>query len=157
VSEFSSIFLAITTLFQYHPPSSLLPPDSSLLALFGTIELLSQAMFVFTFFIFRIVGWVYATYRFLIDCRYVIQNKLVSRYKPGSGWFLWYLITISIVLSMLQIYWFGQIVEKVSICKAAICMQHYSSSDTIKKIYVFLNNKFKTKKRSHDVYSRRKI
>eukprot|EP00986_Skeletonema_menzelii_P008026 scaffold3254_cov140-Skeletonema_menzelii.AAC.6 len=29
VSEFSSIFLALSTLFQYHPPSALVPDDSS--------------------------------------------------------------------------------------------------------------------------------
>lgn len=113
VSEFSSIFLALSTLFQYHPPSALVPADSPKLPLLNKIELFCQAMFVLTFFIFRIVGWVHTCYKFLIDCRYVIHNKLVDRYQPGSGWFLWYLITISLVLSMLQIFWFWQIVEKI--------------------------------------------
>ncbi len=113
VSEFSSIFLALSTLFQYHPPSSLVPADSPKLPLLTALELFCQAMFVVTFFMFRIVGWVYTTIKFLIDCRYVMQKKLVSRYKPGTGWFLWYLITISIALSALQIFWFYQIVEKV--------------------------------------------
>mmetsp|Transcript_8562 Transcript_8562/g.14056 ORF Transcript_8562/g.14056 Transcript_8562/m.14056 type:complete len:86 (+) Transcript_8562:897-1154(+) len=76
-------------------------------------ELFCQAMFVLTFFIFRIVGWVHTCYKFLLDCRYVIQNKLIRRYQPGSGWFLWYLITISLLLSALQLFWFCQIVEKV--------------------------------------------
>ena len=113
VSEFSSIFLAISTLFQYHPPSALVPADSPKLPLLNAVELFCQAMFVLTFFIFRIVGWVHTCYKFLIDCRYVIHNKLVDRYQPGSGWFLWYLITISLLLSMLQIFWFWQIVEKI--------------------------------------------
>mmetsp|Transcript_1842 Transcript_1842/g.2912 ORF Transcript_1842/g.2912 Transcript_1842/m.2912 type:complete len:150 (+) Transcript_1842:1-450(+) len=113
VSEFSSIFLALSTLFQYHPPSALVPADSPKLPLLKALELFCQAMFVLTFFIFRIVGWLHTTTKFLIDSRYVMRNKLVNRYQPGSGWFLWYLITISLLLSMLQIFWFWQIVEKV--------------------------------------------
>ena len=113
VSEFSSIFLALSTLFQYHPPSALVSADSSYLPLLQVLELFCQAMFVLTFFIFRIVGWVYTCYKFLFDCRYVIQNNLVKSYQPGSGWFLWYLITISLLLSALQMFWFWQIVEKV--------------------------------------------
>ena len=113
VSEFSSIFLALSTLFQYHPPSALVSADSSHLPLLQVLELFCQAMFVLTFFIFRIVGWVHTCYKFLFDCRYVIQNNLVKSYQPGSGWFLWYLITISLLLSAIQMFWFWQIAEKV--------------------------------------------
>ncbi|KAK1735459.1 hypothetical protein QTG54_013622 [Skeletonema marinoi] len=63
------------------------PCDSPKLPLLNAVELFCQAMFVLTFFIFRIVGWVHTCYKFLIDCRYVIHNKLVDRYHRGLDGF----------------------------------------------------------------------
>ena len=113
VSEFSSIFLCISQAFQYYPPTSLVPSSSALYTIFPTIEAFSQAMFVLTFFAFRIVGWAIMSYKFLMDGAYVIKNGLLKRYSPGSGWFLWYLMTMSGLLGALQVFWFGEIVKKI--------------------------------------------
>ena len=101
----------------------------------------SQIMFVLTFFIFRIVGWTVMTYRFINDGLYVINNGILRTttaaaaaaaaatttttttkrtrtpyYKPttGSEWFLWYMMTMSILLGALQVYWLIEIFDKVS-------------------------------------------
>ena len=128
VSEFSSIFLCIIEFFQVHPT----PPSSS--SILSMIEMSSQIMFVLTFFIFRIVGWTVMTYRFIYDGLYVINNGILRTttaaaaaatttkrtrtpyYKPttGSEWFLWYMMTMSILLGALQVYWLIEIFDKVS-------------------------------------------
>lgn len=114
VSEFSSIFLAIGQLFQYYPPANLAPVFPALSAVFPPLELFSQGMFVLTFFAFRIVGWTRVSYMLLTDSSYVIRNGLVKNYRPGSGWFLWYLMTMSILLGALQVYWWSGIMNKLS-------------------------------------------
>ena len=70
-------------------------------------------MFVVTFFLFRILGWTAKSYNLLTDASYIIKNGLLKRYSPGSGWFLWYLMTMSGLLGVLQVYWFGEIMGKV--------------------------------------------
>mmetsp|Transcript_32903 Transcript_32903/g.69235 ORF Transcript_32903/g.69235 Transcript_32903/m.69235 type:complete len:315 (+) Transcript_32903:217-1161(+) len=113
VSEFSSIFLAIFQFFQYYPPSSLVASASVLSSIFPAIETVCQGLFVLTFFIFRIVGWAYMTYMILSDGSYVIKHGLLKRYCPGSGWFLWYLMTVAVLLGALQVFWFGEIAKRV--------------------------------------------
>lgn len=112
VSEFSSIFLAVSQLFQYYPPSTL-ATSSNLAATFSTIETACQGMFVLWFFAFRIVGWGYMTYWLVSDGRYIIKHGLLKRHCPGSGWFLWYLMGASVSLGALQVFWMGGIVKKI--------------------------------------------
>ena len=114
VSEFSSIFLCISQLFQYYPPSSLASdPSTSLSTILHSLESFSQAMFVLTFFIFRIIGWAYYSYMFISDGLYVLKHDLLKRFSPGSGWFLLYLLSMAVLLGGLQLYWLGGIVEKL--------------------------------------------
>ena len=114
VSEFSSIFLCISQLFQYYPPSSLASdPSTSLSSILHSLESFSQALFVLTFFIFRIIGWAYYSYMFISDGLYVLKHDLLQRFSPGSGWFLIYLLSMAVLLGGLQLYWLGGIVEKL--------------------------------------------
>ena len=117
VCEFSSIFLCISDFFQVHPPSSLAPPStaSSLLSsILPVVEISSQATFVVTFFAFRIVGWAYMSFMFISDASYVMRNGLAKTYRPGCGWFLWYMMTMAVLWGSLQVYWLKVILGKVS-------------------------------------------
>ena len=114
VGEFSSIFLAVAQLFEYYPPSCLVASTSTLAAVLPPIQAFCQAMFVVTFFLIRIVGWALYSYMLFLDGRYIIKNGLLKRYSPGSGWFLYYLMTMAVLLGGLQVYWFGEILTKVS-------------------------------------------
>ena len=113
VCEFSSIFLAIVQTFQYYPVSSLVADTSPLASILPAVEIFSGGVFVITFFLFRIVGWVQKCYYLFSDAHYILKNDLVKRHSPGSGWFLWYLIIMGGLLGGLQAFWFGEIVEKV--------------------------------------------
>ncbi|KAL7533063.1 hypothetical protein ACHAXR_005016 [Thalassiosira sp. AJA248-18] len=113
VSEFSSIFLAVSQLFQYFPPSTLVATSSSLASVLPVIETFCQAMFTITFFIFRIVGWAQKLYILISDGSYIIKNGLLKRYCPGSGWFLWYLMSMGVLLGALQVYWLEGIANKI--------------------------------------------
>ena len=113
VSEFSSIFLCMAQIFEFYPPSSLVSPASPLSSILPNIVSFSQAMFVVTFFAFRIVGWTIMTYKFMLDGSSIIKNRLCAIHRPGSGWFLWYLLTASGLLGALQVFWLKEIVNKV--------------------------------------------
>eukprot|EP00578_Thalassiosira_sp_NH16_P013066 CAMPEP_0181120580 /NCGR_PEP_ID=MMETSP1071-20121207/24236_1 /TAXON_ID=35127 /ORGANISM="Thalassiosira sp., Strain NH16" /LENGTH=308 /DNA_ID=CAMNT_0023205253 /DNA_START=262 /DNA_END=1188 /DNA_ORIENTATION=+ len=114
VCEFSSIFLAVAQTFQYYPPSYLVSAtSSSLTSTLLAIESFCQGMFVLTFFLFRIVGWARMSYMFFSDTSYIIKHDLLRRLRPGSGWFLWYLVIISGLLGALQVYWIGGIFNKL--------------------------------------------
>lgn len=113
VCEFSSIFLAVSQTFQYYPPSALISSSSSLSPMLPILETFCQAMFVVTFFLCRIVGWAKNTFMLISDAKYIINNGLLQRYSPGSGWFLWYLLIMSGILGALQVYWLEGIANKI--------------------------------------------
>ena len=110
VSEFSSIFLCLAQIFEFYPPSSLVSPDSTLSSILPGIVIFSQAMFVVTFFAFRIVGWAIMSHKFISDGSFIIKDRLCC---PGSEWFLWYLLATSVLLGALQVFWLKEIVKKV--------------------------------------------
>lgn len=119
VCEFSSIFLCISDIFQVHPTSSLaLPPStmatSLLSSILSLVEISSQAAFVVAFFAFRIVGWAFMSFMFISDASYVMRNGLAKTHRPGCGWFLWYMMTMAVLLGSLQVYWLKVILDKVS-------------------------------------------
>jgi hypothetical protein len=114
VCEFSSIFLCISDFFQVHPPSSLAHPSTLLFSILTIIETFAQATFVLTFVAFRIIGWMYMSANFISDTYHVIGNGLLRTYRPGSGWFLWYMMAMSVLLGALQVYWLKTILDKVS-------------------------------------------
>ena len=113
VCEFSSIFLCTSQLFQYYPPSNFYSPNTTLAAVISAFEAFSQGMFVLTFFLFRIVGWAKMTYMLISDGSYIFKNRLLQRYCPGSGWFLWYLLSMGVLLGALQVYWLEGIANKI--------------------------------------------
>ena len=113
VSEFSSIFLSVLELFRYYPPASLAPASSGLLRILETAETCCQASFVTTFVLFRIVGWTRQSVLLLSDGAYLLKHDLLRRHRPGSEWFLKYLMTMSLGLGALQVFWLKSIAEKV--------------------------------------------
>lgn len=113
VSEFSSIFLCVSQLFQFFPPVSLVPASSILSSILPVFEIFCQAGFIITFILFRIVGWTQKSFMLLSDGTYVIKNGLLQRHSPESGWFLRYLMTLCLGLGGLQVFWLKEIAEKV--------------------------------------------
>mmetsp|Transcript_24616 Transcript_24616/g.55712 ORF Transcript_24616/g.55712 Transcript_24616/m.55712 type:complete len:301 (+) Transcript_24616:381-1283(+) len=114
VSEFSSIFLVFAQSFEYFPPERLADPGTSLGAMLTGFQLFCQAGFVVTFFLFRILGWFRHSVSLMRDARYIVKHGLLERFSPGSGWFLYFLITMSVLLGGLQIYWMHGIIVKLS-------------------------------------------
>jgi len=113
MTEVSSMFLCISELFIYYPAASLVSSSSALSSILPAIELFCQATFVITFFLYRIVGWAQKGYMLISDGSYIIKNGLLQRYRPGSGWVLWYLYSIVVGLGALQVFWFWIIIGKI--------------------------------------------
>ena len=114
MSEFSSIFLVFAQSFEYFPPERLADPGTSLVAMLTGFQLCCQAGFVVTFFLFRILGWFRHSVSLMRDAKYIVKHGLLERFSPGSGWFLYFLITMSVLLGGLQVYWMHGIVVKLS-------------------------------------------
>ena len=113
VSEFSSIFLSVADLFRYYPPASLARASPGLARLLPAVEVSCQAAFVVAFVLFRILGWARQSVRLLSDGSYVLKHGLLQQHRPGAGWFLRYLMTMSLGLGALQAFWLNEITDKV--------------------------------------------
>ncbi len=78
-------------------------PDSIISSTLPGIVTFSRAMFVVTFFAFRIVGWAIMAHKFISDGSFIIKNRLCLVHSPGSKWFLRYLLTTSVLLGALLV------------------------------------------------------
>ena len=78
-----------------------------------TAETCCQAAFVATFVLFRIVGWTRQSARLLADGAHLLRGGALRRQRPGAEWFLTYLMTMSLCLGALQVFWLKGIAEKV--------------------------------------------
>mmetsp|Transcript_13760 Transcript_13760/g.27888 ORF Transcript_13760/g.27888 Transcript_13760/m.27888 type:complete len:295 (-) Transcript_13760:205-1089(-) len=108
LSEFSSIFLVFCDLEVFFPAH--MQDDS----FYGTFIFACQAIFTLTFFIYRVIGWWYVSIRLWKDAYYVFNNGLAERLRPGKSYVLYMFLAADIILGTLQVFWFGQILQKVA-------------------------------------------
>mmetsp|Transcript_16306 Transcript_16306/g.22991 ORF Transcript_16306/g.22991 Transcript_16306/m.22991 type:complete len:301 (+) Transcript_16306:219-1121(+) len=107
VSEFSTIFLVFADFDVYFPPGN---PQST----YATFIFICQGLFLLTFVMYRIIGWWYVGSQLWKDAAYVIQHKLIDQYRPGKSYFIYIFTTLSVLMGILQLYWLGQVLQKVA-------------------------------------------
>jgi hypothetical protein len=104
-SEFSSIFLVWADADQFFPPT-----EGSLYDFF---ILFCKGMFVLTFFFYRVYGWILHSFPLWKDVLHVTRTGSAEQLRPGKSSFLYLFLSLDVLLGALQLYWFGQIVQKV--------------------------------------------
>lgn len=111
-SEISSIFLVVIDTVNYFPV------DESKYPVLAVIIAMCQAMFVITFFIYRVVLWFGYGYYFYGDMIQIhkIENDIdarkkekssVEKYRPGKTPILVFFCLSHFLLGCMQLYWFG--------------------------------------------------
>lgn len=104
-SEFSSIFLVFADADEFFPPK-----EGSMYGLF--IEA-CKGLFVLTFFIYRVYGWIRQSVPLWKDTLHVLGTGSAEKYRPGKTSFLYVFLGLNVTLGALQLFWFGQIIQKV--------------------------------------------
>jgi hypothetical protein len=102
-SEFSSIFLVWADLKEFIPVKEGSPLDTFVFA--------CGALFTSTFFYFRIIGWIRHSFPLWRDVLHVTKTGSATKYRPGKERFLYFFLTLDVLLGVLQLYWFGEIVQ----------------------------------------------
>lgn len=109
ISELSSIPLILNTLSQYFPPT--LSSDITILQksfrpdIFGLI-------FAILFGYYRVYHWIFVSYQFWGDCLFVMKQQPTKKRK-NARLVLTVTLVINLLLTSLQLYWFGIILGKV--------------------------------------------
>jgi len=98
-SEISSIFLVLCDFDVYFPA------DRG--SLWSTIIFFCQASFTFTFIYYRVTGWLWVGFSLWRDVIYALKTKTAEQLRPGKSWFLVVFLAASVLLGLLQFYWFG--------------------------------------------------
>lgn len=104
-SEFSSIFLVWADLNEFFPIKEGSPLD---VFVFGC-----GVLFAVTFFHFRVVGWIRHSLPLWNDVLDLTRTGKVEQYRPGKARFLYLFLSLDVLLGALQLYWFGEIAQKV--------------------------------------------
>ncbi len=104
LSEVSSIPLVVMSLTKYYPPV----PGS----LMGTIGGIAPPLFAITFTYYRVILWIKVSRQLWSDALHVLSTGKAEEYRPGKKWCLYLILTISALLTLLQLYWFALIVTK---------------------------------------------
>jgi hypothetical protein len=104
-SELSSIFLVWADADQFFPPTG-----GSFYDLF---VLFSKGMFALSFFFYRVYGWILYSIPLWKDTLQVLKTGSAEKLRPGKSSFLYLFLVLNVLLGALQLFWFGQIIEKV--------------------------------------------
>ncbi|CAJ1954660.1 unnamed protein product [Cylindrotheca closterium] len=102
-SEFSSIFLVWADLKDFIPVKEGSPLDTFIFA--------CGALFSITFFCFRIIGWIGYSFPLWKDVIHVTKTGSAAKHRPGKERFLYFFLTLDVMLGVLQLYWFREIVQ----------------------------------------------
>ena len=105
LSEVSSIFLVIVDLSKYFPPI----PGS----LYDQFVGICGPAFVLSFTIYRVIMWWPISLQLFRDVYEVLKSGQASKLRPGKEWVLFVFLGLNLPLGVLQLYWFGIIVEEV--------------------------------------------
>ena len=103
--EVSSIFLLFIDLAKYFPPEPNSVPEMVLLTFIGPA-------FIVTFFIYRVLLWWKVSLQLWADALHVLQTGKNQRYRPGQNYVLYIYLISNTLLGVLQLYWFGIILEE---------------------------------------------
>jgi hypothetical protein len=106
LTEVSSIFLVCIDLSKYFPPVK-----GTLFDLFVGI---CGPFFVITFFYYRVLLWWKVSYLLWSDALHVIRSGVAEKLRPGKSFVLYIFLTINIILGVLQLYWFGIIMDETA-------------------------------------------
>lgn len=106
-SEISSIFLVFVDFSRYFPPIEG--------TLYHTFVELCKPLFAITFFYYRVLLWTKVSYEFWTDCAKSLGSGSHDRYRPGKRYVCYYFLGINIVLTLMQFYWFGLILQEALI------------------------------------------
>jgi hypothetical protein len=66
-----------------------------------------------TFFFYRVYGWILHSFPLWKDVLHVTRTGSAEQLRPGKSSFLYLFLSLDVLLGALQLYWFGQIVQKV--------------------------------------------
>jgi len=100
-SEISSMFLLWCDLANFFPPTSGSHYDTCIFVF--------QALFVVTFFYYRILLWFSVGRQFTQDCLHLLQQSKLCTSKTSA---LKFFLCNVYLLGALQVYWFGLVVQK---------------------------------------------
>lgn len=104
-SEISSIFLVLCDFDVFFPANRG--------SIWGAIIFFCQASFTISFLYYRVIGWWIECVPLWKDVWTVMKkndntnHQYADQYRPGKSWFLYIFLTMSILLGMLQVYWFA--------------------------------------------------
>lgn len=104
-SEFSSIFLVWADLNEFIPVKEGSPLDTFVFA--------CGALFAVIFFYFRIIGWIRHSFPLWKDVLHVTKTGSAEKFRPGKTRFLYFFLTLDVLLGVLQVYWLGDIAQAV--------------------------------------------
>eukprot|EP00980_Cylindrotheca_fusiformis_P016805 scaffold5064_cov121-Cylindrotheca_fusiformis.AAC.19 len=104
-SEFSSIFLVWADADQFFPPA-----EGSV---YEAFILFCKGMFALTFFIYRVYGWIRHSFPLWVDVLHVTRTGSAEKHRPGKSGFLYLFLALDVSLGALQLFWAGQILEKI--------------------------------------------
>lgn len=107
LSEVSSIFLVFVDLSKYFPPIPGSPYDHF-------VGLLCGPVFVMSFTIYRVAMWWPVSVQLFRDARAVISSGQAQKLRPGCTWVLYIFLGMNLPLGVLQLYWFGLILQEVT-------------------------------------------
>jgi hypothetical protein len=97
-SEISTIFLVFCDFNEYFPASRG--------SIWGNFIFLCQAGFTLSFLYYRVIFWWVESIQIWKDVQYIHNKRLAEQFRPGKEWCIFVFVGMSIVLGMLQLYWF---------------------------------------------------
>ncbi|CAB9511259.1 TLC domain [Seminavis robusta] len=105
VTEFSSLFLVLIDLAKFFPPE----PETT----FDTISGLCGPLFAASFTVYRVVLWWKVSLLLWQDCYHVVTKGSSDALRPGKNYVLYIFLFLNVPLGLLQLYWFGIILDAV--------------------------------------------
>jgi len=103
LSEFSSIFLVVVDLGKYFPPN----PGT----FYGLLVDFCRPAFAASFLFCRVLLWLKVSRQMWLDSLTVLKTGSSEKFRPGKAFGLYSYFGLNVVLSTLQIFWAGLILQ----------------------------------------------
>ena len=110
-SELSSIFLVFADADEFFPPTA--PGEEGSSSAYGLFLESCKGLFVMTFFFYRVYGWIRMSFPLWEDTLHVLRTGSAEKQRPGRTGFLYVFLCLNVLLGALQLFWFGQIIQKI--------------------------------------------